>query len=293
MNRYRYSFLLRKEWFAALLFLLPSLIGFMIFYLLPFGMGVFYSFMDRTIGGTFVGFDNYKELLSSSSFLHAASNTLLFTGVSVPLLIVLSLSLALLLNQRLFFRNWIQTAFVLPLVVPVASIVMVWQIFMDWNGSLNAWLNSIGSGRIDWLQSDWSMVMVIIMYIWKNIGYDMILFLAGLQSIPQSYYETARIEGANRARQLFHITLVYLTPTMFFVILISIVNSFKVFRETYLLTGDYPYDRIYMMQHYMNNMFFSLDIQKLTSAAALMVGCIVILVTVLLTVERRFRAFME
>lgn len=293
MNRYRYSFLLRKEWFAALLFLLPSLIGFMIFYLLPFGMGVFYSFMDRTIGGTFVGFDNYKELLSSSSFLHAASNTLLFTGVSVPLLIVLSLSLALLLNQRLFFRNWIQTAFVLPLVVPVASIVMVWQIFMDWNGSLNAWLNSIGSGRIDWLQSDWSMVMVIIMYIWKNIGYDMILFLAGLQSIPQSYYETARIEGANRARQLFHITLVYLTPTMFFVILISIVNSFKVFRETYLLTGDYPYDRIYMMQHYMNNMFFSLDIQKLTSAAALMVGCIVILVTVLLAVERRFRAFME
>lgn len=293
MNRYRYSFLLRKEWFAALLFLLPSLIGFMIFYLLPFGMGVFYSFMDRTIGGTFVGFDNYKELLSSSSFLHAASNTLLFTGVSVPLLIVLSLSLALLLNQRLFFRNWIQTAFVLPLVVPVASIVMVWQIFMDWNGSLNAWLNSIGSGRIDWLQSDWSMVMVIIMYIWKNIGYDMILFLAGLQSIPQSYYETARIEGANRARQLFHITLVYLTPTMFFVILISIVNSFKVFRETYLLTGDYPYDRIYMMQHYMNNMFFTLDIQKLTSAATLMVGCIVILVTVLLAVERRFRAFME
>jgi multiple sugar transport system permease protein len=293
MSKNRFAFLLRKEWIAALLFLLPSLIGFMIFYLLPFGMGVFYSFTDRTLGGAFVGFDNYKELLGSSSFRKAASNTLLFTLISVPLLIVVSLSLALLLNQRLFFRSWLQTAFVLPLVIPVASIVMIWQIFMDWNGSLNAWLNSLGGGRIDWLQSEWSMGMLVMMYVWKNMGYNMILFLAGLQSIPQSYYETARIEGAGKVRQLFHITLVYLTPTMFFVILISIVNSFKVFRESYLLAGDYPYDRIYMMQHYMNNMFFSLDMQKLTSAATLMVGCIVILVMVLFAVERRFRAFME
>ena len=277
----------------ALLFLAPSLIGFSIFYVIPFLMGINESFMDRTRAGSFAGFDNYKELLASGSFRKASANTLLFTGISVPLLIASSLTLALLLNRPLFFRNGLRTAFLLPLVVPVASVVMIWQIFFDWNGTLNVWLNHSGKERIDWLQSDWSMVVLVVMFIWKNVGYNMILFLAGLQSIPQHYYETARMEGAGRLRQLVHITLVYLTPTMFFVVLISIINSFKVFRETYLLAGDYPYDRIYMLQHYMNNMFFSLDIQKLTAAATLMVGCIVIVVSGLLRVERRFREDME
>ncbi|WP_188889119.1 carbohydrate ABC transporter permease [Paenibacillus radicis (ex Gao et al. 2016)] len=293
MNRNRLQRWLRREGMLALLFLAPSLIGFAVFYIIPFAMGVYESFTDRTLGGSFVGFDNYKELLASSSFRKAAANTLLFTGLSVPLLIAASLSLALLLNRPLFFRNGLRTAFILPLVVPVASIVMIWQIFADWNGTLNLWLHHWGKERVDWLQSDWSMGVLVIMYLWKNIGYNMILFLAGLQSIPQDYYETARIEGAGRLRQLVHITLVYLTPTMFFVILISIINSFKVFRETYLLAGDYPYDRIYMLQHYMNNMFFSLDIQKLTAAATLMVGCIVLFVTGLLRAERRFRDNME
>lgn len=181
----------------------------------------------------------------------------------------------------------------LPLVVPVASTVTIWQIFFDWNGTLNEWLHEFGQGRIDWMQSDWSIGIVAVMFLWKNLGYNMILFLAGLQSIPRSYYESASIEGAGPLRRLYHITLVYLTPTMFFVVLISIVNSFKVFRETYLLAGDYPYDRLYMMQHYMNNMFASLDVQKLTAAAILMVGCIALLVALLLAVERRFQENME
>lgn len=275
------------------MFLAPSAAGFLLFYILPFGMGIVYSFMDRTVGGSFAGLDNYRALLESRSFRKAAANTLYFTGISVPLLIVLSLALALMLNRRFPLRNWIETSFVLPLVVPVASVVMVWQIFFDWNGSLNAWMHRLHLGRIDWMQSDWSMGVLIAMNMWKNIGYDMILFLAGLQAIPQAYYETARIEGAGRMRQLYHITLVYLTPTLFFVVLISIINSFKVFREAYLLAGDYPYDRIYMLQHYMNNMFFSLDIQKLTAAATLMVVCIVALVLALFAGERRFRDFME
>lgn len=278
---------------AALLFLAPSAVGFSIFYLIPFVLGVLESFTDRTLGGSFVGLANYKALLASGSFRKAAANTLLFTGISVPLLIVLSLLLALLLNRSLPLRKWLQSAFTLPLVVPVASVVTVWQIFFDWNGTLNEWLHRAGADRIDWMQSSWSMGVLILLYVWKNIGYDMILFLAALQSIPKDYYETARIEGAGPLRQLRHVTLVYLTPAMFFVVLISIVNSFKVFRETYLLAGDYPYDRIYMMQHYMNNLFFSLDIQKLTSAATLMVGCIVVLAAGLLAFERRFRESME
>ncbi|MBO7743090.1 sugar ABC transporter permease [Paenibacillus sp. MWE-103] len=293
MNRFKLPPWLRKDGAAAVLFLAPSMSGFSLFYMVPFAMGVYYSFTDKVHGGSFVGFANYRELLSGSSFRQAAFNSMLFTGIGVPILIALSLILALILNRRLWLKNGLQTAFVLPLVVPVASIVMIWQIFIDWNGALNALLHSVGLSRVDWLNSNGSITVLIAIYIWKNLGYNMILFLAGLQSIPQSYYETARIEGAGRLRQLLGVTIVYLIPTIVFVILISIVNSFKVFRETYMLAGDYPYDRIYMMQHYMNNMFFSLDVQKLTAAAALMVGFIVVLATGLLTVERRFQENLE
>lgn len=285
--------LLRKDWAAALLFLAPSLMGFAVFYLVPFAMGILYSFQDSTIDGSFVGFDNYKALQASSSFRKAAANTVLFTGVSVPLIIALSLLFAHLLNQKLFMRNWLQTAFILPLVVPVASIVMMWQILFDWNGTLNVWLHGLQLERIDWMKSEWSIAVLTCVYIWKNIGYNIILFLAGLQNIPKDYYETADIEGAGKFHKWIHITLVYLTPTMFFVVLMSIINSFKVFRETYLIAGDYPHDGIYMLQHYMNNMFLALDVQKLTAAAVLMVGGILILVSVLLAIERRFRNFME
>ncbi|MFF2481664.1 carbohydrate ABC transporter permease [Paenibacillus sp. NPDC058071] len=201
--------------------------------------------------------------------------------------------LALFLNQRVFFRNWLRTAYVLPLVVPVASIVLVWQILFDWNGALNAVLQHFGYSRIDWMKSDWASFVIILVYVWKNIGYNVILFLAGLQNIPDQYYEIANLEGAGSVRKLFGITLTYLTPTTFLVVLMSVLNSFKVFRETYLVAGAYPHDSIYMMQHYMNNMFLSLDIQKVSSAAVLMALCIMALVFALFRTERAFRSYME
>ncbi|NEW09041.1 sugar ABC transporter permease [Paenibacillus sp. SYP-B3998] len=285
--------LLKKETAWALLFLAPSVSGFALFYAIPFMMGLVYSFMDRTIDGTFVGWDNYRELLASGSFRKAAWNTTFFTIISVPLMVGLSLGLALLLNQNVYIRQWLRTAYMLPLVVPVASIVMIWQIGFDWNGTVNAWLHNLGIDRVDWMKSDWAIIVVMVIYIWKNIGYNMILFLAGLQNIPDSYYEIANLEGAGHFTKLFRITLVYVMPTMFFVVLMSIINSFKVFRETYLMAGDYPHDSIYMLQHYMNNMFISLDVQKLTAASSFMVGSIMLIVLGLYMLERRFRNFME
>jgi multiple sugar transport system permease protein len=284
---------LRKDISAAMMFLAPSGIGFAMFYLIPFVMGVFYSFMDSTIEGHFVGFDNYRELLKSDSFRKAASNTFYFSAISVPLILVLSLGLAMLLNKNTYFRNWLRTGYVLPLVVPVASIILIWQILFDWNGSLNAWLNNFGIERVDWMKTDAARNVIIVVYLWKNIGYNVILFLAGLQQIPKDYYETAQIEGAGRLRQFRSITLVYLTSSMFFVIIMSIINSFKVFRETYLIAGNYPHDSIYILQHYMNNMFMTLDVQKLTAAATLMFGCILLIVLGLFAFEQRHRQFME
>lgn len=290
MKRRRLS---RREGMVAVIFLLPSAVGFALFYLIPFGMGLVYSVLDQTVGGSFVGLSNYQELLSSDSYRKAVSNTFWFTAVNVPLMLILSLGIALVLNQNLYLRQFLRMAYVLPLVVPVASVVMVWQVLFDWNGSLNAWMNAVGLEQIDWMKSDWARGVVSVFYLWKHIGYNIILFLAGLQGIPRDYYETADLEGMGKWRQCYGITLVYLTPTMVFIILMSIMNTFKIFRETYLIAGDYPHDSIYTIQHYMNNMFLAMDVQKLSAAATLMVIGIFIIVTMLLRLEKRYTQFME
>ena len=282
-----------KEKTAVALFIAPSLIGFSIFYIIPFIIGVYYSFMDNAVNGSFVALKNYKELLSNSSFVKASSNTFIFMAIGIPLIIGISLMIAMALNKNLYFRNILRGAFILPLGVTVSSIIIVWQIFFDWNGVINQWISVFGIERVDWMKSEWGMWVLISIYIWKNIGYNIILFLAGLQSIPTVYYEAAAIDGAGKFAKFRNITIVYLTPTMFLVVLMSIINAFKIFRETYLIAGDYPYDSIYMIQHYMNNMFISLDMQKLTAAATLMFIVISLVVLILFFIDRRFRKSME
>lgn len=271
----------------AWLFLGPSLLGFSLFYLLPFITGFYYSLVDSPIDGTFVGFHNYGALLKNPSFLSALANTATFTFICVPLNMILSLGVALLLNQKLQGANLFRTIMITPLVVPVASVVLVWQAFFDLNGVLNSLLHALGYPPVDWMKTNWSRMVVLVVYLWKNIGYSVVLFLAGLQNIPAEYYEAARSDGAGLRQEFFRITLIYLTPTTFFVFVISIINSFKVFRETYLISGEYPYNSIYMLQHYMNNMFMALDYQKLTSAAFIMAAFIVAVVLLLFTVERK------
>jgi len=271
----------------AWLFLGPSLLGFSLFYLLPFVTGFYYSLVDSPIHGTFVGLHNYGALLKNPSFLAALANTAKFTLICVPLNMILSLGVALLLNQKLPGRDLFRTVMITPLVVPVASVVLVWQAFFDLNGVLNSLIHALGYPPVDWMKTNWSRMVVLVVYLWKNIGYSVILFLAGLQNIPAEYYEAARIDGASRRQEFFRITLVYLTPTTFFVFVISVINSFKVFRETYLIAGEYPYNSIYMLQHYMNNMFMALDYQKLTSAAFIMAAFIVVVVLLLFIVERK------
>ncbi|HYE12705.1 MAG TPA: sugar ABC transporter permease [Patescibacteria group bacterium] len=271
----------------AFVFLAPSIIGFSIFYAIPFVGGLYYSLVSSSFDGDFVGLQNYIDLLRNPSFIKAATNTAIFTCLSVPLNIILSLGLAILLNKKIYGKGVFRTLFITPLVVPVASIVFVLQAIFDINGTLNAVITAFGQNPVDWLKTDWAMGIIIIVYLWKNIGYSMVLFLAGLQNIPIDYYEAARIDGASVWKQFRHITMVYLTPTAFFVFIMSIINSFKVFREAYLISGDYPHSSIYMLQHYMNNMFAELDYQKLTSAAFIMAVFIVLIVLVLFIIERK------
>lgn len=283
----------KKNTFYAIVFLAPSMTGFLLFFFVPFIASIYYSLMDSTVNGNFVGLSNYIHLLNNSSFLLAGANTLLFTLISVPLIMLIALILALSLNKAIYFRNLIRTLFISPLVIPVASVVLVWQIVFSGSGVINGFLDYCGFGTFDWMNSGWARAVVIVVYIWKNTGYNMVLFLAGLQNIPREYYESSQIDGASAFRRFTGITLVYLTPTTFFVFIISIINSFKVFRETYLIAGSYPHESIYMLQHYMNNMFSSLDYQKLTTAAFIMAFLIFLLVVSLFKTERRISNIIE
>ena len=167
------------------------------------------------------------------------------------------MALALLLEARIPLKSQFRTFFLSPMMVPVASIILIWQVLFHYNGVINEFLQVFGADKIDWLKSDYCMVVIVVLFLWKNLGYNMILFMAALSNIPRELLEVAEVEGASAAYQFFHIKLRYLSPTVLFVTILSIINSFKVFREIYLLTGDYPYDGLYMLQHFMNNMFNS------------------------------------
>ena len=251
-------------------------------------MVIYYSVVDNPISHNFVFLDNFKNVLGNSSFLLAATNTLKFSAVAVPLAVVLSLLLAASLDCNIPFKSQFRSFFLSPMMVPVASIVLIWQVLFHYNGVVNEFLVNFGAEKIDWLKSEYGQVVVILLFLWKNLGYNMILFMAGIGSIPKDLIEVARLESASKWQIFIHIKVRYLSSTILFVTILSLINSFKVFREIYLLSGDYPYDSIYMLQHFMNNTFRNLDYQKLSAAAILMSLVMIVIIGILFIAENRF-----
>ncbi len=277
-----------KEAVAGYVFALPSIVGFIVFFAAPFLVSLYYCFTKGISGTEFVGLDNFIDLLNAESFQLAAKNTLKFNIVSVPTIIIVSLLVAMGLNGKLKSVSYFRTFFILPLVIPISSVILVWQIFFSNNGIMNGFINIFGLQAVRWLDSEWVFYILVLLYIWKNCGYNMILFLAGLNSIPREYYEAAEIDGAGSFICFRYITLPFLVPTTFFVFIISMINSFKVFREAYLLGGSYPHFDIYMLQHFINNNFSNLNYQRLCTAAFLVLVVIVVLTSVFYKVENKY-----
>ena len=277
-----------RDFGQSLCFLFPSLLGVAVFFIVPFGVVVYYSLIDGVGSRRFVAMENFNKLFHNTAFQMAAKNTLQFSAIAVPLAVVLAIVLALLLEARIPLKSQFRTFFLSPMMVPVASVVLIWQVLFNYNGTVNEFIMLFGAERLDWLQSDYCQIVIIILFLWKNLGYNMILFMAGLSNIPKELLEVADVEGASETYKFFAIKLRYLSPTVLFVTILSIINSFKVFREIYLLTGDYPYDGLYMMQHFMNNMFNALDNQRLSAAAVIMAIAMVILIALLFAVEDWF-----
>ena len=278
-----------RDFLASLCFSGPSFLGMLMFFVAPFCVVIYYSFIAGALDHSFVGLKNYIAVWNNGAFQIAVKNTAVFSGLSVPLAVVLALVLALMVECRIPFKSQFRTFFLSPMMVPVASIILVWQVLFHSNGVVNEFLSVFGVKAIDWLKSDYCMVVIVLLFLWKNLGYNMILFMAALNNIPKELLEVAEVEGASKAYQFFHIKLRYLSPTVLFVTILSIINSFKVFREIYLLSGDYPYEGLYMLQHFMNNMYNkNLDYQRLSASAIMLAIVIIALIALLFAIENYF-----
>lgn len=265
-------------------FIAPSFIGVLTFFFAPMLVVFYYSIVNNPIQKEFVFLDNYKSILSNSAFKHAVINTAKFSAISVPLVVVLSLMVAIALEKSVVGKMQIRSCLLSPMMVPIASVILIWQVLFHYSGVINDFAARYGKDPVEWLESDKAFIVIILLFVWKNLGYNMILFMAALSNMPAGLVEVAKLDCDSDFKIFWTIRIRYLASTILFVTILSLISSFKVFREIYLLTGDYPY-ALYMLQHYMNNMFNNLDYQKLSAAAILMSFTMIIIVGLLFVVE--------
>lgn len=275
-----------KERIVPWLFLAPSLFVVSVMVLLPL-LDAFRRSFFLAVSSRFVGLQNYISVLGNSAFKLAAGNTAKFIAVCMPLLLVISLSVALMLTAFQEKHGIFKTSFLVPMAIPVASIVLLWRVIFHRNGLLNGILALWDAAPVDWIGSAASFGVLVFAYLWKNFGYDMVLWLSGISAINPALYEAAQIDGAGSIKRFVKITLPNLMPTLFTVTVLSLLNSFKVFREAYLIAGSYPDDSIYMLQHLFNNWFSNLDMDKMCAGAVMMASLVFILIMILQKILNR------
>jgi multiple sugar transport system permease protein len=233
----------RGRWFGYI-YGGPVIIAFLVFNLYPMALGLYLSFTkwDILSPPTFNGLNNWADLLKDGLLWRAVLQTLYYAVASVAGATALSIALALALNQRLKTIGFYRTFFFLPAVTSLVAIAMVWRwIYNTEFGVLNAFLGSLGINPVNWLGDPvLAMPAVILMSIWRSAGFNTVLFLAGLQGVPQEYYEAAEIDGASKWDRFVHITLPLISPTTFFVVVNGLIGSWQVFDQVYILTRGGP-----------------------------------------------------
>ena len=276
---------IRKK--SVWLFLAPGLLGLMLFYVIPFIGGIYYSLTDGTYRNAFVGIANYVGMWRNQMFLLGLKNTLELSLICAPLVWVFSFAIASLLNRLrpkgAFFRNSV----LLPYLMPSSAMLLFWLVIFDFGGVVNRVVTALGFDRVMWLQGSQMRVPIILLFMWKNLGFAVIIFLSAIQAVPEPLYEYATLEGAGFLRQTFGITLPMIVPTAFLVIILEWINAFKIFKEVYFISGAYPDESVYTLQHYMNNMYNKLNYQNVTTAAYSFALIVFALFGVLFMTQRR------
>ena len=258
-------------------FVLPSLLGVSIFVLIPFVDVIRRSFMNAA-ATTFNFPDNYRMIFRNTAFQLAMKNTLRFMGICIPILLAFSLLIAVFLNSGIRGAKTLKSSYLIPMAIPVASAVLIWRLLSHANGFLSGLMHSMGRTGQDWMNTKYAFWVLVFSYIWKNLGYNIVLWMAGLTAIPDTLYEAARADGAGNLQCFIYITMPSLLPTLFTTSVLAFLNSFKVFREAYLVAGDYPHESMYMLQHLFNNWFRELSIDKMSAGAVVTALMIMVLI---------------
>ena len=249
----------------------PMLAGFLLFYVVPFGQ-VMWDSLSQGTGKSqlFVGFYNYQRMFQNKMFFTAFGNTLKFLGLGLPLVLLLAYGLALFLKSRARRSPVLRGVFLLPYVMPVAGTVLLIDLLFSERGLINRLLLALGLPLADWLQSPAAFWVMLLLYLWKSAGYAVVLLLSGLLTIPAEHYQVAQVEGASAAQAFRFVTMPQMWYALFLALVFSLINAFQCFREMFLVGGEHPHESVYMLQHFLNNSFESLNYQRLSVASVLL-----------------------
>lgn len=259
----------------------PAAAGFAVFYICPFIKSIGYSFIESNFSSRFVWLDNYKTVLANEFFRLALKNTVIFSAVGVAMVVLLALLLSLGLVKLSEKYSLIKSAFILPYVLPSASIIFIWQMIFSSDG-YSSLMGALGSKDL------FDVLPLYLIFIWKNIGIDIILITAALSKLPPQIYEAAALDGASGLKMHLKITLPLISPSLFFVTVLSFVNSLKIFKESYLFyNSNYPPDAAYMIQNFMNNNFYKLNYQNLSTAVTMFTVVVAIIIFVIYRLVNR------
>lgn len=276
----------RKNMISALFFLSPTLIIFLTFIIFPVFFSFYLSFHQWNMFSTeqsYVGLDNYIRMFKDAEFWEVLKNTLIYTIGTVPLNMILSLFVAYILNRKLIGKKFLRTAFFAPVIISPVAAAVIWRWMYDPNfGLINYVLSFVGIKGPNWLnEQNSAMFALICMAVWKTFGINMVLFSAGLQGIPESYYEAAEIDGAGKWSKFWRITLPLLSPTTFFIMVMSIIGSFQVFDIVYVLTSGGPLGSTKVLVFYLYEHAFKFFEMGYASAVAYVLFIILIILTLL------------
>lgn len=283
-SRRRPGALGRVEARQALGFVSPALAGLALFTIVPVVVSIVMSLYDWPAFGErrFVGIDNYVWLLTQSpDFWPALRNSVVFTVLYVPLNVVVSLSLALLVGPRIKGRNVFRVLFFIPVVTPIVANVLVWKMLLQPQGLFNGISQSLFGVQLPNFLADkhWAMVMIVIMSVWQGMGYNMLIFSAALEQLPESVIEAALIDGAERGRMLRSVILPMMSPSIFFAVVMTVISSLQVFAQPQLLTGGGPGNSTLPLVMFIYNQGFKFRDMGVAAAAAWILFALVILVT--------------
>lgn len=269
----------KKKYLSGYLLIAPVTLGCLLFYGIPFGMVVSYSFKSSPGRmGRFVGLLNYENVLGNELFRLACWNTFCFFLVGLPLNLLIAYGIALLLKGQAQRHEILKSVLLLPYVMPVTGAVLLVEQIFGKDGKLNLLLDAFGLSPSNWLESSWAFVIVLLLYLWKNVGYGVILLLAGLMTIPKEQYSVSELDGAGSWQKFWHITTPQMWNPVFFALLFAMINGFKCFREIFLIGGEHPGKELYMMQHFINNNFENLNYGKLSVASVLLFAAITVVI---------------